>query len=49
MQNILGSKSEEKEVITADKLTLENVERALADDNKVKLAGLDVDGELRYP
>ena len=49
MQNILASreKSEEKPVIESQDLTLENLETALADDTKVKLAGLDIDGE-RY-
>ena len=48
MQSMLASreKSEEKQVIEAQDLTLENLETALADDTKVKLAGLDIDGKL---
>lgn len=48
MQNILasGNQHEEKKDIEPQNLTLENVETALANDTKVKLAGLDVDGEL---
>ncbi|KAK5944939.1 hypothetical protein PMZ80_002142 [Knufia obscura] len=49
MQNILasGNQHEEKKDIEPQNLTLENVETALANDTKVKLAGLDVDGILR--
>lgn len=43
--NILKGNDEKKE-IQADELTLENLEAALANDTKVKLAGLDVDGLL---
>ena len=46
MQNILSSKTEEKKAIEPESLTLENLETALAKDTKVKLAGLDIDGEL---
>lgn len=46
--NILKGNDEKKE-IQADELTLENLETALANDTKVKLAGLDVDGLLRFP
>ena len=48
MQNILASraKSEENEDIGFEDLTLENIETALANDTKVKLAGVDIDGEL---
>ena len=38
--------NEEKKVVEAQDLTLDNLELALADDTKVKLAGLDIDGEL---
>lgn len=38
--------NEEKKVVEAHDLTLDNLELALADDTKVKLAGLDIDGEL---
>lgn len=45
MQNLLNSRSEEKKDIDPQNLTLDNIETALANDNKVKLAGLDIDGE----
>lgn len=44
MNSLLSSKSEEKKEIQAEDLTIENLETALANDTKVKLAGLDVDG-----
>lgn len=44
----MGSKDEKKTVIEAADLTLANIESALADDTKVKLAGLDIDGKLGY-
>lgn len=45
MQNILSPKPDESEDVQSQDLTLENIETALANDTKVKLAGLDVDGE----
>ncbi|KAK5089984.1 hypothetical protein LTR05_000152 [Lithohypha guttulata] len=47
MQNILSPKPDESEDVQSQDLTLENIETALANDTKVKLAGLDVDGILR--
>ncbi len=48
MQNTVASRnqSEEKKDIDPQNLTLDNIETALADDTKIKLAGLDIDGEL---
>lgn len=43
--NILKSNDDKKEIEAAD-LSLENLETALANDTKVKLAGLDIDGQL---
>jgi len=47
MQNVLPAldKSEETKDIGPQSLTLDNIETALAGDTKVKLAGIDVDGE----
>lgn len=42
MENILPSKIEKD--IEPQNLTLDNIETALANDNKVKLAGIDIDG-----
>lgn len=44
MQSILGKKQETPS-IDPQSLTLDNIEDALANDNKVKLAGIDVDGQ----
>lgn len=44
MASLLSNNTDKKEEIQAEDLTLENLETALAGDNKVKLAGLDVDG-----
>lgn len=44
VQSIMGSQNEKKSAIEAADLTLENIESALANDTKVKLAGLDIDG-----
>ena len=46
MQNLLSQKDGETKTIEAHDLTLDNIETALANDNKVKLAGVDVDGEF---
>jgi len=48
MQKILApqKQDERNEVIEPQDLTLENLETALASDTKVKLAGLDIDGEI---
>jgi len=48
MQNVLPSRGNKEETkdIEPQNLTLDNIETALAADTKVKLAGLDVDGEL---
>lgn len=43
--NILKGNEEKKEIQAAE-LTLENLETALANDTKVKLAGLDIDGQI---
>lgn len=45
MMNSLLGKKQELPDIEPDSLTVENVEDALASDNKVKLAGIDVDGQ----
>lgn len=46
MNNILATKSTDQNDIEAENLTLDNIATALANDTKVKLAGLDIDGEL---
>lgn len=48
MQNILSSRSEDRKEIESQDLTLDNIETALANDTKVKLAGLDIDGKHDY-
>lgn len=46
MNSILSnSKSSERKDIEPEDLTLENITTALAHDNKVKLAGIDIDGQ----
>lgn len=37
--------SKNEKVVEHQDLTLENIETALANDTKVKLAGIDVDGQ----
>ena len=45
VQSVMDSPDKSQAVIEARDLTLDNIETALADDTKVKLAGLDIDGE----
>lgn len=44
MASLLSSSSSKQEI---KELTLDNLEAALENDNKIKLAGIDIDGTIR--
>lgn len=46
MQSILAGRKEKD--VEPHELSLDNLEAALANDNKVKLAGVDIDGMLLH-